>query len=373
MESQSSDDSSLLNELLSNSNDKFFEWQEGDDEEENEGENEFMKITFDDDDDDEDDSDINSIEKVQVIPISNIKIKSLTKFKSLSHHRFKHLPHRRIVKFYKKQAQRKKSVKLMKMKKLQKHDDEENTITQDPIAEEINIPSNDLNCNEISKSRIEDNTTVNVPNSISNGSLGCLRLSTDSNDDEELFEFEDNVDEIDELEEHDVRLISDDSLSEMELEEEIGELPPFEDPKPIKYSIPQNLLAKNDIIAKNQQKGRQTYVEKMMKKNGGKGLNLTKLETKEMFTNKPTQSKLVSSSRRKALHVPKVDLDESNLFTNSGLTSIPKRPSDNIELIECLSSYRVLAKKLLEKINIPEMDLTSNTDDLINVYKLLRN
>lgn len=177
-------------------------------------------------------------------------------------------------------------------------------------------------------------------------------------------------------EETEIKLISDDSLSGYELETEIKEFPVVVTPPPIKYSIPQDMLRlENDKIAENQKKGREVYADNLIKMYGRKvsteetvAVSEQKIESESL---KPTA---VSSSRRKSNHVPKVDLDEPEDEKPPEVKEIlPYRPQDNIDLIECLANYRVLATKLLEKIKIPELDLCRNTDDLVNIYKVLRN
>jgi hypothetical protein len=361
-----SDDSSLLNALLESSEDENFELSDNsfnEDEERFKKQKkveEYLEINFDDDEEDDNDGDES---KEQNQEESFVQIKSPIKFNSIINQKFKDSPSRRIVKSCKRRAQ--KNPKRTP-KKLQKLDDD---------FEEL---SNEHD-NTISKVSVGDTTIYNVIEETSNDNKHITNGNATSQSIEKNQELlnlnnvvseEEDDDDIEEEEEHDVRLISDDSLSEMELENEITEFPIVEDPLPIKYSIPQNLLSHEyDKIADNQTKGREIYEDSFIVKNGG-DRNLTKSGgIASEF--KPVAQK--TASRRKALHVPKVDLDESNLYVNTGLNSIPKRPADNIELIECLSTYRILAKKLLEKINIPEMELMSETDDLINVYKLLRN
>lgn len=329
----------------------------------NKNEEEYLKIDFDDDEEEEEDcsdNDNNKIEEEkQHEPEPVIEIKSPAKFISIKRRMFMNSPHRRIVRSYKRRAQTisaKASLTNLMKNVL--------SIQESPEVEEIEMSS--VNAD---KNGLQNPTSIEIHKNLgsdeNSNTNGTKSHDNSRKDSEELFECV-VENEIDDVEEHDVRFISDDSLSGIELEEEIDEFPMVEDPTPIKYSIPQNLLSnEQDKLADNQKSGREIY-EKLMGKNR-KGL-VTKTDNQE----RPVPMK--STSRRKTLHVPKIDLDESSLYANNdNLKTIPKRPADNIELIECLSTYRILTKKLLEKIKIPEMDIMSNTDDLINVYKLLRN
>lgn len=187
-----------------------------------------------------------------------------------------------------------------------------------------------------------------------------------------------------ELEEEEIRLISDNSLLGYELETNGKEIPKVEPPPPIKYSIAQDKLQSDtEKIAENQKTGREIFADKLVKSRMDappppvKTENVQPSESKlEDSTESKSNLASSSTSRRKSNHVPKVDLDavvEPPKKQIEKKDILPSRPQDNIDLIECLANYRVLAMKLLEKVKLPELDLTRNTDDLVNLYKILRN
>ncbi|XP_070506914.1 uncharacterized protein [Chironomus tepperi] len=95
--------------------------------------------------------------------------------------------------------------------------------------------------------------------------------------------------------------------------------------EPFKYLIPQNLLASQD--------------DKMQD---------------------ASTSKSYSNS---------VSSEENEDYTDS---VIPERPQINYDLIDALADYRVIAKYLFNKLNVPPIDF-DGTDDYINLYKLSRN
>ena len=64
-----------------------------------------------------------------------------------------------------------------------------------------------------------------------------------------------------------------------------------------------------------------------------------------------------------------VSSDENLDHTHS---VIPDRPQINYDLIDSLADYRVIARYLFNKLNVPPIDF-DGTDDYINLYKLSRN
>lgn len=105
--------------------------------------------------------------------------------------------------------------------------------------------------------------------------------------------------------------------------------------EPFKYLIPQNLLAsKNSKLCVNSNKN-----------------------DSNASTSKSDSSSISSES------------SENLSYTHS---VIPERPQINYDLIDALADYRVIAKYLFNKLNVPTIDFDA-TDDYINLYKLSRN
>jgi hypothetical protein len=103
--------------------------------------------------------------------------------------------------------------------------------------------------------------------------------------------------------------------------------------EPFKYLIPQNLLAsQNDEMCVN--------------------------------SNRNDSNASTSKSNRNS-----VSSDENQDYTHS---VIPDRPQINYDLIDALADYRVIARYLFNKLNVPPIDF-DGTDDYINLYKLSRN
>jgi len=106
-------------------------------------------------------------------------------------------------------------------------------------------------------------------------------------------------------------------------------------PEPFKYLIPQNLLAsKNTKLCVNSNKN-----------------------DSNASTSKSDSSSISSESSENLNHTHSV---------------IPERPQINYDLIDSLADYRVIAKYLFNKLNVPTIDF-DGTDDYINLYKLSRN
>lgn len=99
--------------------------------------------------------------------------------------------------------------------------------------------------------------------------------------------------------------------------------------EPFKYIIPQNLLASQNTNP-----------------------------------NKTDSNASTSKSHRNS-----VSSEESQEYSHY---TIPERPQINFDLIDSLADYRVIARYLFNKLNIPHIDF-DGTDDYINLYKLSRN
>ena len=85
-----------------------------------------------------------------------------------------------------------------------------------------------------------------------------------------------------------------------------------------------------------------------------------------------SQASSSSKNRRKTSLVPKTNFDDDMVFEEENFR-MPPRPSENIELIETLASYRVLVSGLLKKLQVPPIDFSTDSDDYINTYKIFKN
>lgn len=137
-------------------------------------------------------------------------------------------------------------------------------------------------------------------------------------------------------------------------------------PEPVKYIIPQGMLA--SVTDK---------VQHIQEPSSSEGSPQHENDSDQfMFENdeddKKPQATESSKSRRKATIIPKEDDDEM-LFEEPPF-EMPPRPQSNIELIANLAKYRVLVRNILEKLNVPQIDFNSaDGDDYINIYKIYRN
>lgn len=133
-------------------------------------------------------------------------------------------------------------------------------------------------------------------------------------------------------------------------------------PESVKYVIPQNMIASStdkikEIAASSHHEAEVTTIYP----DG----DMFVVETEE---EKRPPSPL-NKNRRKTALVPKED---DIHFEDNPSFQMLQRPQENLDLIEMLANYRVLVCHMLKKLEMPQIDLNEESDDYINMYKILR-
>ena len=147
------------------------------------------------------------------------------------------------------------------------------------------------------------------------------------------------------------------------------EVPREKSPEPVKYIIPQDLLDSKTDKIKIAHIGSEDLETKVSNNQDENDLFVIDNEPEEEKKPQP-EAMLLNKRRRKSTLIPKTDEDE-NMFEEP-LFQPPPRPQDNIDLIENLAKYRALVSTLLEKLNLPYIDLNEDGDEYINMYKIFK-
>lgn len=153
-----------------------------------------------------------------------------------------------------------------------------------------------------------------------------------------------------------------------------AEFPPrVERPEIVKYTIPQGMLYSDSSKICTHK------VKHVVSKSTDSSLASSVADSSEMFVIEPdpeihanisAAASAIPRNRRKSVLAPKKADDEMTF--EEGPFQVPPRPQVNIDLIENLAKYRVYLKTLLNKVDIPNLDLNEDGDEYINLYKIFR-